>query len=79
MTELAKHSLERAKKFAMQALDGDIHMFLACQRIANETATLQNIPREITAVFDGIASEIDGLPVEKNDNTGMPIPFRTRR
>jgi hypothetical protein len=63
MNELSEHSLARAKKFAAQALSGEIHMFLACRKIASETAALQNIPRDITAVFDGVASEIDGLPV----------------
>jgi hypothetical protein len=63
MIEFDETSLERVKRIAVQALSGEIHMFLACIKISNETINLQNIPREITVVFDGIASEIDGLPI----------------
>jgi hypothetical protein len=56
-------SLERGKTFARQGLGGEIHMFLACIEISNETKNLAYVPREITVVFDGIASEVDGLPI----------------
>jgi hypothetical protein len=63
MMESSETSLERVKRIAMQALSGEIHMFLACRKISYETINLENLPREITVVFDGIASEIDGLPI----------------
>jgi hypothetical protein len=56
-------SLERAKAFARHALSGKIHMFLACVEISNDTINLAHVPREITVVFDGIASEVDGRPI----------------
>jgi hypothetical protein len=61
--ELTEASLGRAKIIAVQALRGEIHMFWACIKISNELINLQNFPREITVIFAGIASEIDGLPI----------------
>lgn len=63
MIESSETSLELVKKIATQALDGEIHLLLACQKLSNETAKVQNLPREITVVFDAIASESDGLPI----------------
>jgi hypothetical protein len=76
MTEYSEHPLERAKRIAKQALSGEIHMFLACVKISNETINLQDVPREITVVFDGIASEIDGRPIGDERQYWEPIALQ---
>jgi hypothetical protein len=73
MMAFPESSLEKVKEIARQALSGQIHMFLACVKISNETINLQNVPREITIVFDGVASEIDGLPIGDERQHWNPV------
>lgn len=63
MNEYSGNALELAKKIATQALNSEVHLLLACQKIAREAAKVRSLPREITVVFDAIASETDELPL----------------
>lgn len=55
--------MERARDIAKKALDGEYDLLLACRDLAGLRARFPAIPADALDTFDGVASEVDGLPI----------------